>query len=341
MYSDADLDAAVAAGVLDAQAVATFRAHVAGERSTPMVDEEQFRLITGFNDIFVVIASILVLSAVGWIGTQLNNALGAAAVVLTAWALAEYFTRVRRMALPSIVLLLAFVAAAVWTALLVLPSGFDNTEQRIAPLSYAVAAALGATAAWLHWQRFQVPITVAAGTAALASVALFLVASVLPADALQWLNVAVFLAGSVAFVVAMRWDLSDPQRQTQRSDVAFWLHLVAAPLMVQPIFALVGLLGNASDLLEALVVVMVYLVIGVIALIIDRRALLVSALAFLLSALSGIFEAFGAVDPNIALAALLIGSALLLLSAFWDTTRAVLVRRLPQLWQARLPAIAA
>ena len=69
MYSDADLDAAVTAGVLDAQAVATFRAHVAGERSTPMVDEEQFRLITGFNDIFVVIASILVLSAVGWIGT--------------------------------------------------------------------------------------------------------------------------------------------------------------------------------------------------------------------------------------------------------------------------------
>ena len=330
MYSDADLDAAVAAGVLDAEAAAAFRAHVAGGRSTPMVDEEQFRLITGFNDIFVVIASILVLSAVGWIGLQFANALGAVAVVLTAWGLAEYFTRVRHMALPSIVLLLVFVSAVVWTALRVLPQE---------PLQFAIAAGLGAAAAWLHWRRFHVPITVAAGTVALAGVALFLVLSVLPDGAREWLNVAVFTAGIGVFAVAMRWDLSDPQRQTQRSDVAFWLHLVAAPLLVQPTFALVGLLGNASDLAEALVVVVVYLVMGVIALIIDRRALLVSALAFLLSALSGIFEAFGAVDPNIALAALIIGSALLLLSAFWDITRTMLVRRLPLPWQARLPAI--
>lgn len=338
MYSDADLDAAIRAGVLDAEAAAAFRAHVAGGRATPMVDEEQFRLITGFNDIFVVIASILVLSAVGWIGMLVANGLGAATVVLTAWGLAEYFTRVRRMALPSILLLLVFVGAVVWTALVVLPIGFDSSDQHAHALRYAIAAALGAAAAWLHWRRFHVPVTVAAGTAALAGVALFLVSSVLAGGARQWLNATVFIAGIGVFAVAMRWDLSDPQRQTQRSDVAFWLHLVAAPLLVQPTFALVGLLSNASDLLEALVVVVVYVVMGVIALVIDRRALLVSALAFLLSALSGIFEAFGAVDPNIALAALIIGSALLLLSAFWNVTRAALVGSLPPRWQARLPA---
>jgi hypothetical protein len=337
VYTDADLDAAVAAGVLDAEAVAAFRAHVAGGRSTPMVDEEQFRLITGFNDIFVVIASILVLSAVGWMGMLVATGLGAAAVALSAWGLAEYFTRVRRMALPSIVLLLVFVGTVFWTALVVLPVGIEPADQPAHPLRYAIAAALGAVAALLHWRRFHVPVTVAAGTAALAGVAVFLVLSVLPGGALQWLNVVVFVAGIGVFTVAMRWDLSDPQRQTQRSDVAFWLHLVAAPLLVQPIFALVGVLGNASDLLEALAVVLVYLVMGAIALVIDRRALLVSALAFLLSALSGLFEAFGAVDPNIALAALIIGSALLLLSAFWNVTRAALVRSLPPRWQARLP----
>jgi hypothetical protein len=331
VYTDADLDAAVAAGVLDADAVAAFRAHVAGGRSMPMVDEEQFRLITGFNDIFVVIASILVLSAVGWMGLLVADALGAAAIALTAWGLAEYFTRVRRMALPSILLLLVFVGALFWTALVVVPVGIEH------PLRVAIAAALSAAGAWLHWRRFHVPVTVAAGTAALAGVAVFLVLSVLPGGARQWLNVVVFIAGIGVFTVAMRWDLSDPQRQTQRSDVAFWLHLVAAPLLVQPIFSLVGLLGNASNLLESLIVVVVYLVMGVLALVIDRRALLVSALAFLLSALSGLFEAFGAVDPNIALAALIIGSALLLLSAFWNITRAALVRRLPAHWQARLP----
>ena len=30
----------------------------------------------------------------------------------------------------------------------------------------------------------------------------------------------------------MRYDLSDPARETRRTDAAFWLHLLAAPLLV-------------------------------------------------------------------------------------------------------------
>ena len=46
MYSDEDLDSAIAAGILSADAAAAFGAHVAGSRSTPAVDEEHFRLVT-------------------------------------------------------------------------------------------------------------------------------------------------------------------------------------------------------------------------------------------------------------------------------------------------------
>ena len=68
MYSQQELDDAVASGVITADAANALRAHVEGQRSTAIPDEEQFRLITGFNDIFVSIAAAILLFAVGWIG---------------------------------------------------------------------------------------------------------------------------------------------------------------------------------------------------------------------------------------------------------------------------------
>ena len=121
MYSQQEIDDAVAAGVVDAKAADALRAHVAGQRATAIPDEEQFRLLTGFNDIFVAIAAAILLFSVGWIGQSAGMAAGLVvendgpsflaplAVAGTAWALALFFTARRRMALPSIMLLLAFV----------------------------------------------------------------------------------------------------------------------------------------------------------------------------------------------------------------------------------------
>ena len=73
MYSESDLAGAVEAGALSPEAAAALRNHVAATRSTPTVDEESFRLLTGFNDIFVGIAAILILVAVGWIGFYIGG----------------------------------------------------------------------------------------------------------------------------------------------------------------------------------------------------------------------------------------------------------------------------
>jgi hypothetical protein len=51
------------------------------------------------------------------------------------------------------------------------------------------------------------------------------------------------------------------------------------------------------------------------------------------------FRQFGAVELNIALTALVIGSALLMLSAFWHQARAAVVRPLPGSLRDRLPLI--
>jgi MFS family permease len=357
MYSQTEIDEAVAAGALTAEAASALRAHIEQQRALPTPDEEQFRLITGFNDIFVSIAAAILLFAVGfigqWVGQRTGSTiddgpsfLGPLLIAITSWSLALFFTAKRRMALPSILLLLAFIGsvfatAAISLVLAVGPAALDNNPQLGGVLA-SVAAATAATAAWLHWRTFRVPITVATGAAAVAAIVVGLVVAGLGEQVDQAKNLIlgiVLLLGVGTFLFAMWWDSSDRARLTRRSDVAFWLHLLAAPMIVHPIFSLLGLNDGNATVGEGLVVVLLYVVIGLTALAIDRRALLVSALAYVLYALNKLFEQFGAVELNVALTALIIGSALLMLSAFWHQARAMVVKPLPTGLRDRLPLI--
>lgn len=363
MYSQQEIDDAVASGVISAEAADALRGHVQRQRSTVIADEEQFRLITGFNDIFVAIAAAILLFAVGWIGQWVGQATGLVisehgesgpsflaplAVCATAWGLALFFTARRRMALPSILLLLAFVGGVLVTSAFLLvqiigPDRFSENDQLLAAVVGGVSAAIAAGAAWIHWRRFHVPITVAAGAAAIAGLFLaVIVAIVQPGDSQTAMNLIlgfVLLLGIGVFLFAMWWDASDRVRTTRRSDVAFWLHLLAAPMIAHPIFTLLGLNSGSVSTGEGLLVVGLYVLFGLTALAIDRRALLVSALAYVLYALTELFKQFGAVELNVALTALIIGSALLLLSAYWHQARRVVVNRLPSNLQERLPAL--
>ncbi|HYG48275.1 MAG TPA: hypothetical protein VD846_10085 [Allosphingosinicella sp.] len=351
MYSDSDLEAAVAAGALSPESASALRDYVANRSGGAVVDEEHFRLLTGFNDIFVGIAAAILLFAVAWIGNAVGPNIGGDGpspfaglfVAATAWGLAEFFTRKRRMALPSIILLLAFTGGVLLTALttLVLALGestFEDNERAIA-LVIAASAAVAAGATWLHWRRFRVPITVAVAALTVVGVAMALIASAVgDVPALENIMlVSGLVLGLCVFLLAMWWDSSDRARETRRSDVAFWLHLLSAPLIVHPIFSLLGLTDGDATIGEALIVLAVYVLLGITALAIDRRALLVSALAYVLFALISLFREFGAVELNIALAAFVIGSGLLLLSAFWHGVRRSVVRPLPAGLQARLP----
>jgi MFS family permease len=358
MYSQQELDDAVASGAITAAAADALRAHVERQRSVAIPDEEQFRLITGFNDIFVTIAAAILLFAVGWIGQWIGQRSGLVVgedgpsllapllVAVTAWGLALFFTARRRMALPSILLLLAFVAGVLATAAFTLALGigepaFENNPQ-LGGVVGAISAAIGAVAAWLHWRRFRVPITVAAGAASVAGIAVGLLLAALGQNADDAKNLIlgfVLVLGVGVFLFAMWWDGSDRERLTRRADVAFWLHLLAAPMIVHPVFTLLGLNDGNATVGEGLIVILLYLAIGVTALAIDRRALLVSALAYVLFAMQQLFRQFGAVELNVALTALVIGSALLLLSAFWHQARRSIVQPLPEGLRGRLPVL--
>ena len=261
--------------------------------------------------------------SVGWIGSTIAFVVGALAVAASAWGLAEFFVRRRRMALPAIVLLLAFVGA-IYSAGMTLGVFF--------------APALAAIGAWVHWRRFHVPITVAAGVTPLAFLAVTVLTGVVGVfggknEALLPLT---FVCGIAVFALAMRWDAQDKSRQTRASDVAFWLHLLAAPLLVHPVFTSLNALGSDADLMRVVVVAILYAVIALISLAVDRRALMVSALAYVLYAFSALLKDSGFVSLSFAITALMVGSGLLLLSAFWHPARIALLNRLPPSLSRRL-----
>lgn len=342
MLSTDDLDAAVEAGVLDdatRRRLLLFADARTGAAADP--DSERFRLLTGFNDIFVSLACLLLL---GSLVALLPGALAAAAIVMASWLLAEYFTRRRRMALPSILLLLAFVGGVFALLVLVLTSGdylgtaFQQMRmQGMTAALWAPVAVSGAgavAAAVVHWRRFRVPITLAAGAAAVAIAGLGLVGMVAPMRSVLLLST--LLLGLAIFAVAMRYDMRDRARISRDTDIAFWLHLLAAPMIVHPVFVLSGLSDAAGSIAGAAAVLAVYAALTLVALAIDRRALLVSALLYVLWALQGLFEA-GRVAAGFGLTALILGSFLVMLSAAWGGLRRRLVARLPAAWASALP----
>ncbi|MEG3145465.1 hypothetical protein U1839_12455 [Sphingomonas sp. RT2P30] len=348
MYSESDIDGAVAAGAITREAATALRDHIALSQSAPAVDEEHFRLLTGFNDIFVSIAAAAVLVGMAWLGQSITLPLAGALVAATSWGLAEYFTRTRRMALPSILLLLAFVGGvgAAQVGLIVINGDAleawaklhfgDHPEPVIGTLA-AIIGAVTAFAAWLHWRRFMVPITVAAGAVAVVGVMLAMVVGYIP-HAQDFIYAPILVAGLVMFGLAMMWDASDRERRTRRADVAFWLHLAAAPMIAHALFQLLGVFDAPIGIGMAVVVIALYVAFAFVALAVDRRALLVSSLAYVLYAMYSLFQGAGAVELAWAFTALVIGSALLLLSAFWQTTRAHIVGLLGGLAN-RLPPV--
>ncbi|MCX4186609.1 hypothetical protein [Methylophaga sp. OBS4] len=332
MYTDDDLEQAVAKGIFTQSAVERFRTHIQQRNNTYFADEEDFKLITSFNDIFVVIACALLLLSAGWVIQGFSAALATMVVAALSWGLAEFFVLKRKMALPAIFLLITFVGSVFATVILLLL--FELRSEQVMMLAGSVAS----IAAWLHWKRFKVPITVAAGVATAVIFVAAVLVSIFPVLR-DYLTSLMFAGGIAVFIFAMGWDMADLKRVTGKSDVAFWLHLTAAPLIVHPVFSNLGIFEGNQRTLDLGIVLVLYLVLTLVSLVIDRRAFMVSSLVYVLVALSQLLKTYGLAGDSFAYVGVVIGFSLILLSGFWHKARRSLVQHLPEQLQSRVPAV--
>lgn len=329
-----DLEAAIADGVIARAQADALLAHASRRRATPSptVDEEDVRLVTSFNDLFVTIGIALSVGSLVALGASFAPKLTAPAVAALAWGLAEIFTARRRMAFPSLVLTVLFVGAAAASVMMPL-------ERLDGSMVVIAGGTVGLLAGFVHWRRFRVPIAMAGLTAGGVGIGLGLAALVAPDLVKSRVDVVALAAGVAVFLFAMRWDLSDPARRTRRSDVAFWLHVLAAPLIVHPLAGMTGAGWGHQMQSSPWAVLALFLVLAGVAIVVDRRALLVSGLAYFGGSILVLIERAGWSGQNLAATTVgLVGAAVIVLSIAWTPLRDLILRFVPAPIRAVVPA---
>lgn len=345
MIGTDDIRAAVASGLLTEAQAASLTALAdsrRGAREGLQPGDEPFELFRGFNEIFVMVGLVILATGwagvVGWMVADRLETWRSTAVMYSAvsagliWLLSEYFIRRRRMVGPAILLSLGFAGNAAFGLGQHFAQIFMVAQEDYSSLILPGLLTVGAVFAF--WLRFKVPF-------AMALIALGLFATALIAGATRsgtpenltdifvfsaessfaWITLALGLA---TFASAMVFDGSDPHRVTRRSAQGFWLHLVAAPMIINTVA--LSILSNDSP--AAYTTILAAMAgFAVVAIVIDRRSFLLAAIAYVVSVLLTLNSAFDRFEG----AGLILGLGifLVILGAFWARIRATVLSALP------------
>ncbi|WP_339113617.1 hypothetical protein [Thioclava sp. GXIMD2076] len=350
----ADLRAAVAAGHLSEAQAASVQALAAARANHRAAEDEPFELFRGFAEIFVTVGlGILIAGAFGLTLTagvllpdpQTVFTTGVVMIyslwAVVTWGLAEYFTRKRRMVLPSILLVLTYGASVLPLAIWCLGHVFSlQSSPKAVVLTLSVVMA-GALAAW--YRRFRLPFTMVlialcglAGCFVLfgSTEDLFTAPFTAFDETMDLRNSTLALGtlifGLAAFAGGMWFDMRDPHRLGRASASGFWLHLCAAPALVNTVaMTFIGMGPGLGYALLALSLV----AIALLALIIDRRSFLTVGIGYLIFLVSWLTDAETPTDNWFEVSATVLfftGIVLTALGAWWTGLRVALMRALPE-----------
>ncbi|MEM6615715.1 MAG: hypothetical protein AAF619_04240 [Pseudomonadota bacterium] len=288
-----NLKAAVAEGILSADQSArlfAFSARQRGEATEYTSEDEPFRFVRGFRDVFIALGLILLFGGIAgsvlatfttgliFLPAEPLKLAGVFAILsVFAWLTGELVTARLRLPLASIVTVSAFAAAIGAATFYATVALFFDVSEGVVGILVGVSSIV---ATILYYIRFGLPFALLPIAAAGVLIFISLADTISPGAIQAHASIVFGLAGIFVFIIAMAYDTRDPQRITRFAECAFWLHLLAAPLIVH---SLINALGEVNRLTtgSASLIVGIIVLIGLIALIIDRRALLVSTLIYL------------------------------------------------------------
>lgn len=353
MFDKGDIRAAVEAGAISADAATRFEAFLKA-RNDPdkMLDAENLRFLTNFNDIFLTIGLSILIVGVAVLSGQIFGpsmtggspdsikwglALIPLPVIAVAWALAEYFCGRRRLLLPSMFLsAVVCLGAAMSVAILTAPAEdrafpFRRNEMFDVFSTFSFAAfGASAVAALAVFFRFRLPFSLFLVAMSLAGVFYTAVARLGDVDSLLG-GGAMLVAGVATLVIAIVFDMRDPHRASLTSDQAFWLHFAAAPQIMLGVRGLILGSGFApAGTTDALLMLAVLVAFGLLSLALNRRALIVSGLLTFILSVGALASQLGLDGVNaLIVTALIVGVIIVLLGGGWRTARRALLKVVP------------
>ncbi len=315
----------------------------ADEPTVEVEESESPRFVRGFHDILITIGITAALAGL-W------GLLGSIAVLIATIGLAEILILRQRLALPAFCLTLFYAAAAI--------SIMAPFAERLADEQSTALGGLGLFLAQpivllpFYW-RYRVPVSLAVmilgGFMASYMLVMAGIDVAVAGDVFEsrpFLSIVVALIFAVIlFVIAMAFDLGDRMRVTRRSDVAFWLHLAAAPALLYTLFAVLLFDDNSyiwwaqnpglNEAIVAMIVITIFMLIGIL---IDRRAFVTSGLISLGVAIAAIAqEANIDMSEFVTLPLFAVGLIVLVLGIGWQRLRSIFLNLLPESVTELLP----
>ncbi|MCU7835484.1 MAG: hypothetical protein KZQ83_09545 [gamma proteobacterium symbiont of Taylorina sp.] len=223
---------------------------------------EQLKFMRSFGDIFIALGVILLAFTTSQLAVNITHQL---ITIIAFFLLAEWLVGYKRLVLPGITILLSILY-------------FVNGVADMIPGVYeSLDVFLMISAALLFYIRYKMPFSlypVAVGC-------IYLSIELSGINVIEYPYIFILL-GMMVFIVAMWYDSRDTLRVTSLSDNGFWLHLLAAPLIVHGVMVSLFLSNNNGLQDNSFSILLLFTLFFFIALFVDRRAILISSFAYAL-----------------------------------------------------------
>jgi hypothetical protein len=269
--------------------------------------EEPLKFVRSFGDVFIAFGIGILVFAINMLGLSQYEYL---VPIIGFILIAEWLVRVRKLAFPGMVILISilfFVHRAI---------NIDSEQSSI--WSFALIAVTSS----VFYVRYKMPFSLLPLAAALIAIAIMMVGARVLSDPIIFLGL-----GLVVFSVAMLFDIQDTNRQTHLSDNAFWLHLLAAPLIVHG--AMLSMLTGEHVWFQAIdkeiIIVLFFVGFLLLALLLDRRAMLISTQFYMIYALTQLVQGQLNNSQNLIIYILMaLGVFIIFFGTFWYKTRSLI-----------------
>ncbi|MGI9351595.1 MAG: hypothetical protein ACR2O3_08535 [Rhizobiaceae bacterium] len=354
MQTDAALEIAFARGIISESQANAIRL-LDSEKAAPEMrlyhqednDDEGFRFVTGFSDIFIALGIIILLTGIVRTGL-LDSVGGTFLIAILCWGLSEIVATWQRRSLPSIVSAAGFVttiSAAVFAHVgSIQPASLFREPDVVLVfthnINWILPLLLLLSSLFYYW-RFRLPFALFISALSFAATIFAGLLNILDSSQISPAIIPALVGSGLAiFCSAIFFDAQDPERKTRLSDNAFWLHLVASPLIVHSIMwqSAIWLTGSEQFSTQSLdqaafplsiVVLLIFLILMIIALIINRRAMLVSSLIYVTLALTYLGSTTGGYASAASFVPIILGSGILSIGIGWQALRKIIFRVLP------------